>query len=180
MVKAKTRGKPLRVLGGMLMMLGSVAVAFAILTQFAGHWGVPYFSFTTGRGSTCTNSWIGYTCDQLSVSDLNWWGDVSLPSETSVRSARYVSTHDYALNATVEVPKQQASSTLAALKESFGDCGDHPAPMSTQGLSDVCVMADNLADAGGNDPSKSSRTYTVGTAVRSNGVRLIVLDITSR
>ena len=91
------------------MMLGSVAIVFAILTQFAGHWGVPYFSFTTDRGSTCTNDWTGYTCDQLTVNDLNWWGDTALPADTSIRSARYVSTHDYTLDATVEVPEQQAA-----------------------------------------------------------------------
>lgn len=165
----------------MLMMLGSVAIVFAILTQFAGHWGVPYFGFTTDRGSTCTNDWTGYTCDQLTVNDLNWWGDTTLPADTSIRSARYVSTHDYTLDATVEVPKQQAAATLAGLQQSFGSCvSDHPAPPATKGLKSVCVMADNLADAGSNDPNKSSRLYTIGTGLRPNGARLIVVDITSR
>ena len=41
-------------------------------------------------------------------------------------------------------------------------------------------MADDLADAGSNDPSKSSRLYSVGTGLRPNGVRLVVLDIASR
>jgi hypothetical protein len=44
-----------------MLMLGSVLVALAILTQYAGAWGVPYFSFTTDRGSTCKNALAGYT-----------------------------------------------------------------------------------------------------------------------
>ncbi len=163
------------------MMLGSVAVVFAILTQFAGGWGVPYFSFPSGRGSSCTNDWTGYTCDQLTVEDLNWWAGTALPADTTVTSSHYVATHDYTLAATADVPKQQSAAALEALKASFGPCmEDQPAPMSTKGLTGVCVMADNLSDADSKDSSKSSRLYSVGTALRANGVRLVVFDVRSR
>ncbi len=163
------------------MMLGSVAIVFAVLTQFAGRWGVPYFDFTTERGSTCTNDWTGYTCDPLTVSDVNWWASTTLPADSTVRSARYVSTHDYTLTATVDVPERQAAATLTTLEEQFGSCvEDHPAPMSTAGLKSVCVMADALAEANSTDSSKSSRLYSVGTGLRADGTRIVVLDIRSR
>ena len=52
-----------------MLMLGSVVVALAILTQYAGSWGVPYFSFTTDRGSTCKNELAGYTCSSNVIRD---------------------------------------------------------------------------------------------------------------
>ena len=37
--------------------------ALYVVTRYAGGWGVPYFSFTSERGSRCTNDFAGYTCD---------------------------------------------------------------------------------------------------------------------
>jgi hypothetical protein len=53
-----------------MLMLGSVLVALAILTQYAGAWGVPYFSFTTDRDSTCKNGLAGYTCSAMTLADV--------------------------------------------------------------------------------------------------------------
>src|SRR5215218_9585933 len=75
------RHQALRVLGGTLLMLGSVAVALAILTQYAGAWGVPYFSFTTDRGSTCKNALAGYTCSAMTLADVEYIGNLDLPDD---------------------------------------------------------------------------------------------------
>ena len=76
-------------------MLGSVAVTLAILTQYAGAWGVPYFTFRTDRGSMCKNDLTGYTCSPMTLADVEYFGDVDLPDNSSVVSGTYRSTHDY-------------------------------------------------------------------------------------
>ena len=94
---ARTRIRPgydhrhntLHVLGGIALMLGSVAVTLAILTQYAGAWGVPYFSFTTDRGSTCTNDLTGYTCEAMTLADIEYFGDIDLPDDSSVVAGTY-------------------------------------------------------------------------------------------
>ncbi len=40
-----------------------VTASLYVVTRYAGGWGVPYFSFTSERGSHCTNDFAGYTCD---------------------------------------------------------------------------------------------------------------------
>ena len=67
-------------------MLGSVAVTLAILTQYAGAWGVPYFTFRTDRGSMCKNDLTGYTCSPMTLADVEYFGDVDLPDNSSVIS----------------------------------------------------------------------------------------------
>ena len=62
---ARQRHKPLRILGGVALMAGFVLVLLAILTRFAGAWGVPYFTFTSERGSQCTNNFTGYVCTPI-------------------------------------------------------------------------------------------------------------------
>src|SRR4249919_3092219 len=89
------RHKPLHVLGGIALILGKVAVTLAILSQYAGAWGVPYFSFTTDRGSTCKNDLTGYTCSPMTLADVEYFGDIDLPDDSSVVAGSYRSTHDY-------------------------------------------------------------------------------------
>ena len=59
-------------------MLGSVAVALAILTQYAGVWGVPYFTFRTDRGSMCKNDFTGYTCSPMTLADVEYFLAMSI------------------------------------------------------------------------------------------------------
>ncbi len=47
-----------------------------MVTRYAGGWGVPYFSFTSERGSRCTNDFAGYTCDPVTLADVEFFGDV--------------------------------------------------------------------------------------------------------
>jgi hypothetical protein len=160
-------------------MLGSVAVALAILTQYAGSWGVPYFSFTTDRGSTCKNDLTGYTCPAVTLAEVEYVGNVDLPDNSSVVAGTYRSTHDYQLEAVIEVPSASAVQALASLNHAFGDCIDElPSPMGTKDMRENCVLAN--ADAVEVTDEPSSRLYMIGTGVREDGTRVIGMVIRSR
>ena len=166
-------------LAGTGLMLGSVAVALAILVQYAGGWGVPYFSFTTDRGSTCKNELAGYTCSPMTLADVEYFGDVNLPDDSSVVAGRYHATHDYQMEAVVEVPSVSSDQALTELKQAFGKCIDElPAPINTEGMRHPCVMANEDALDESDEPS--GRLYMIGTAVRTDGSRVIGMVIKSR
>jgi len=169
----------MRIVIGILLMTAFVMVSWALITRYAGGWGVPYFSFTTERGSPCTNNLTGYTCRPMTLPDVEFYADVDLPNNTRVLDATYRSTHDYRIEARLQVPAASGAAALRGLQDSFGACQPgHLAPMSTAGLSAVCVMANDDAVTG--DAETSSRLYTVGTGIRKDGVRVIVMSVKSR
>ena len=171
--------KAMRVVIGVMFMTAFVLIAWALIVRYAGGWGVPYFSFTTERGSSCTNDLTGYTCTTMSLADIEFYGEVDLPAGTKVLKSRYRSTHDYQLEATLQVPKAGAAAALKGLAESFGPCQpNHLAPMPTTGLTSVCIMAND--DAITRDADTSGRLYNVGTGIRKDGTRTIVMTIKSR
>jgi len=162
-----------------MLMLGSVAVALAILTQYAGAWGVPYFSFTTDRGSTGKNGLAGYTCSGMTLADVEYIGNVDLPDDSSVVASTYRSTYDYEMEAIVEVPPVSADQALASLNQAYGNCiKELPSPVSTKGMHQNCVMAN--ADALEESDEPSSRMYMIGTGVRNDGTRVIGMVLKSR
>jgi hypothetical protein len=173
------RHKTLRVLAGTMLMLGSVAVALVILTRYAGAWGVPYFSFTTDRGSTCKNDLAGYTCSPMTLADVEYFGYVDLPDDSSVVHGTYRATHDYQMEAIIEVPSAAAARALTDLRDAFGECiPEHPSPLSTKGMGQTCVMANDDIFSESDEPS--SRLYLIGTGVRKDGTRVIGMVIRSR
>jgi hypothetical protein len=175
----RQRLKPLRVLGGIALMAGFVLITLAILTRFAGAWGVPYFTFTSERGSECTNNFTGYVCSPITLAEVEFYADIDLPDDTAVVSGTYRSTHDYQLEARLEVPAASAAAALQSLSTAFGRCiPNQPSPLSTKGLTNVCVMANLDAFTEGGEPA--SRLYVVGTGVRKDGSRPIALTIKSR
>ena len=160
-------------------MLASVSVTLAILTQYAGAWGVPYFSFTTDRGSTCKNDLTGYTCSPMTLADVEYFGDIDLPDDSSVVTGTYRSTHDYQMEAVIDVPAGSAAQALTSLREAFGTCiSELPSPVSTEGMQDTCVMANDDIYSESDEPS--SRLYLIGTGVRTDGTRVIAMVIKSR
>lgn len=170
--------KPVRVIMGIAGMALLVIIPLAVLSRYAGGWGVPYFSFTTERGSPCTNTLTGYTCRPLTLADVEFWAEVDLPDDTVVRDATYVSTHDYRLDAALTVPPASADEALASLNEAFGSCQkNRAAPMDTEGLKSVCVMSDETATRAG---QATSRLWSVGTGLTADGNRPVVLAIRSR
>ena len=176
---ATQRLRPLRILLGTLLMLGLVAGGLAILAQYAGAWGVPYFTFTSDRGSPCTNNFTGYICSPLTLADVEFFGDVKLPADTKVVSGSYRSTHDYTLQASMAVPPPSEAAALKALIAAYGKCiGGHPFPMPTAGLTKLCVIANDTTVTESGEPS--SRIYTIGTGLSKDGTRVIALNVRSR
>ena len=161
------------------MMAGFVLIVVAVLTHYAGAWGVPYFTFTSERGSKCTNDFTGYTCSPLTLAEVEFYADLDLPNDTKVVSGSYRSTHDYRLEAVLEVPAASTAAALKSLMTAFGPCRpDQPSPLNTTGLTKVCVMANQDTLTEGGEPA--SRLYVVGTGLRKNGNRPIALSIKSR
>lgn len=162
-------------------MIVLVAIPLVILSRYAGGWGVPYFSFNTDRGSTCTNDLTGYHCDTVSVSDIQWWGDIKLPSETTVLSSHYKSTSDFTLDAVVAVPKKDASQTLKSTNKTFGSCqADHPTQLDTIGLKKVCVRANDATISSDRSGPFADTLYEITTGARSDGSLIIGIHEESR
>ena len=171
--------KPLRILVGIVLMSLFAAAALYVVTRYAGGWGVPYFSFTSERGSRCTNDFAGYTCTPVTLADVEFFGDLNLPDDSTVISGTYRSTHDYRLDAVVEVPAPHAAAALRNLHEGFGKCQPegHPSPLNPAGLTKLCVLANDTSYTASGEPD--SRLFTIGTGVRKNGTRVIAMAIKS-
>lgn len=170
--------KPVRVLIGIVGMALFVGVVLLLVVQHAGRWGVPYFSFTSDRGSSCTNTLIGYRCSPLTLADVEYWGQIDLPASTVVKEGTYTATHDYQLSASLVVPAADAAAAQKALQGAFGRCGDRAAPMSTDGLKNVCVMAND--DAVAVSSQTSSRLWAAGTGRTADDNLVVGLSIKSR
>lgn len=176
---AQGQHKAMRISIGVLLMTGFVLILFGLVTRYAGAWGVPYFSFTSDRGSPCTNKLTGYVCDPLTLADVQFYSDAELPADTKVISGTYTATHDYTLTARLEVPKTSADAAMAALADEFGPCvAGHPVPMEASQLTTVCVLAND--DAVTREGEPPSRLYVIGTGIRPDGTRVIDLTIRSR
>lgn len=177
---AQGQNKAMRISIGLLLMAGFVMILFGLVTRYAGGWGVPYFSFTSERGSPCVNKLTGYVCDPLTLADVQFYSDAELPADTKVISGTYTATHDYTLRARMEVPKASADAALQALVEEFGGCvSGHPAPMETTQLTSICILANDDAVTRQGEPP--SRLYVIGTGVRpDDGTRVIDMTIRSR
>ena len=175
----RRRQKALRVLAGIAMMVGFVLITFAILLRFAGPWGVPYFSFTSDRGSSCTNNFTGYVCTPTTLAEVEFYAELDLPDDTRVVEGTYRSTHDYQLDALLEVPAASSDAALKSLNEAFGPCvSTQPSPLNTKGVFSLCTMA--TVDAVSESGEPASRLYVVGTGVRVDGARPIFMTIRSR
>lgn len=173
------QSKPMRVVVGVMLMAAFCLITFGLLTRYAGSWGVPYFSYTSEGGSNCTNTLAGYTCEPLTLADVESYLGVDLPSDTRVVQGSYSATHDYSLTASLRMsPKSQAAG-FKALQGEYGQCQpDHPAPIPTAGLSQFCVLAnDNGATRTGEPPGA---LYVIGTGVAKNGIRVVSVTLRSR
>ena len=157
----------------------AVMAALLVLARFAGGWGVPYFSMTTDRGSRCVNTFTGFDCSSVTLADIAYFGNVELPPDTRVVSSHYHSTHDYQLEAVLEIPPASAPAALAALEDTFGSCvKNHPSPLSEAGLKSLCIIANDQDTTQSGVPD--SRLYVVGTALRADQTRVVNLSVRSR
>ena len=171
--------KAARIVVGLMLMAAFVLIIFGLVTRYAGSWGVPFFSYTSERGSTCTNTMTGYTCDPLTLADIEFYSDLDLPNDTRVMSGNYTATHDYTLNASLRMTPRSQAAGLKALQSELGGCrSDRPSPIGTSGLTSFCVLANDSASARTAEPP--SRLYVVGTGVAKNGTRVVSISIRSR
>ena len=161
-------------------MIILAAIPFVILSRYAGGWGVPFFSFHTDRGSTCTNDWTGYHCDRVTLDDIRWWGDIHLPDSAVVQRAHYKSTHDFSLDAVVSVPKSDAARTLASTNKTFGACAEHPTRLDTTGLRSVCVRANDATASSEQSSTFADTLYEVTTGIGKDGSLIIGIHEQSR
>ena len=155
-----------------------VTMSLYVVTRYAGGWGVQYFSLTSERGSHCTNDFAGYTCEPVTLADVEFFGDVDLPEDSTIISGTYRSTHDYRLDAVLQVPAPHAGAALSGLHESFGKCQPgHPSPLNTAGLTKICVLANDTTYTASGEPD--SRLFTIGTGLRKDGTRVISMAVKS-
>ncbi|QGN33108.1 hypothetical protein [Microlunatus sp. Gsoil 973] len=178
---AARRHRAGRILIGIVIMIIVAAIPFVILSRYAGGWGVPYFSFVTDRGTTCVNDFTGYHCGNLTRADIEWWGDIKLPVGTKLISSHYKSTHDFTLDALVEIPVAKQKPTLRSLEKSFGKCvADHPTVMDTTGLKRICVRANDASEDSDSSRPLADTLYEVTSAYRRNGALLVNIHEESR
>lgn len=162
-------------------MIIVAATPFVILSRYAGGWGVPYFTFVTDRGTTCTNDFTGYHCDHLTKADIEWWGDIRLPARTRLISSYYKSTNNFRLDALMEIPASKQKWMTAELQKSFGPClADHPTRMDTTGLRKLCVRANDVSDSIDSSKPLADTLYEVTTGFRKNGAMYLNLHEESR
>lgn len=170
-----------RILIGIGIMIIVAATPFVVLSKFAGGWGVPYFTFVTDRGTTCTNDFTGYHCDNLTRADIIWWSDAQLPQGTRLIRSHYKSTNDFSLDALVQVPAAESKQTLAALGKTFGPCRpDHPTQLTTPGLTHLCVRANDATEEIESSKPLSDVLYEVSSGYRKSGDLLVAINEQSR
>ena len=176
--RAKAR-KALTIAIFCIALVLAVLVALLVLARFAGGWGIPYFSTTTERGSRCVNTFTGFGCDSLTLADVEYFGDVELPPDTRVVSSHYKQTHDYQLDAVLEVPPGGAKAALADLHDTYGPCMKaHPSPLSEPRLTSLCILATDQVTTETGTPD--SRVFVVATALRPDKTRVVNLSVRSR
>lgn len=154
------------------------AIAFAILSQFAGGWGIPYFPFTTANGSKCTNTWTGYTCPALTRADFELYAETTLPIGTRIRSASYTVTNDVTVDAALVTNKSSVDAARKQLVEGFGGCGSGPVPDQLANATHVCRMSTD--DDTATDKPPPPRLFSVVTGIMADGSMVTVLHIQSR
>ncbi|MFW6599872.1 hypothetical protein ACQBAU_10925 [Propionibacteriaceae bacterium Y2011] len=171
--------KPLRVLIGLSVMLLLVGSGFLVLSMKAGEWGVPYFEFETAGGSTCTNQWAGYTCEELSDSDFEEYSGFTLPAGTTLEKVSYTRTHDYSLHAELRTTKEKAAEALQKVTEAYGECQPTGAPpQELAGYTELCLV--NSEYQRGTQTTPLAQRWFVASGLAPDGSRLTVLEISSR
>ena len=176
---AERQPKAIRVMAGTMLMVAVFLIGASVVLRYAGDWGVPFFGFTSARGSQCENTLTGYVCEPLTLADVEYYADVDLPNNTRVLTGSYRATHDYQLTATLRVPKTHVAPAAAAVVDTFGPCRtDRPAPVGLTGVSGLCVHANDDAITGAGEPA--SRLWVVGTGLAKDGTRTIAITLRSR
>lgn len=172
--------KPVRVLIGITLMLALVAGGLAYLGSKAGQWGVPYFSFTTEHDTECTNTWIGHTCEDVTVADFEKWTDLQVPEGTTLLSATYTKRNaDFEVVAELRTDAEHAKKFGQALTKKYGKCQDAGfRPAKLEGHKSICLV--NSALERGTQDAPLTRRWLLSTGIAEDGSRLTLLTFASR
>lgn len=159
------------------MALFSVLGIIFVVSR-AGDWGVPYFTFSTENGSECRNDLAGYTCPDMTLTDLEFYLGVDLPDDTRVLAAAYSETHDYEISAHIEVPAELADAATETLVEAYGACvKGHYSPLDLSELAKGCVRSSDMVTTSG---TASGEVYVVASGIHEDGTLAVRFEIKSR
>lgn len=178
--RTRKRSRRRRNLIGLGVMLALIATAGVVLALNAGRWGVPMFGFTNEYGSKCRNDWLGHTCSEITVADVERHLGTDVPDGARLVSGSFRQTHDYELIARMVYPQAVARDGWDSLTEKFGDCRqDVSSPLDHEpDLSGRCVMTNIGVGAMGAEPSP--RLWRIGTATQADGDTVIDIQLRSR
>lgn len=168
-----------RVLIGVVAMAAVVALAGALLWRQAPEWGIPYASFTNERGSECENTWSGFRCDPMTLTDLDVRTGITFPEGTEIDRAVYTETHNFAVQARVIIPRGEGKQIEKQLRAEFGPCQDVGRNPLTSEASRRCLRSsDGVRGDGGELPPN---VWQVASAVPDDLAKLVVdVDLRSR
>lgn len=159
-----------------MALFSTLGILFVV--SRAGEWGIPYFSFTTENDSECRNNLAGYSCDTLTLGDLEFYTSLDLPDSTRVLAASYSETHDYQISAHIEVPEDAVESVTATLTEAYGKCiKGHYSPLDLSELKSACVRSNDMVTTSG---EASGELFVVASGIREDGTLEARLEIKSR
>lgn len=162
-----------------VMVLFIVAAVIALALN-AGRWGVPMFGFTNEYGSKCRNDWLGHTCTELTVADVQRHLGVDIPPDARVESGTWRQTHDYELTVRMVYPQPEAEAGWKQLEERFGGCREGlPNPLSAvPGLSAHCLMSNEGVSTAAGDPAP--QIWRIATATAPDGSTVVDVYLRSR
>ena len=98
------------------MMAGFVLITFAILIRYAGGWGFPTSASLRARLGV-REQLHRLRLHPTTLAEVEFYADIDLPDDTRVVEGVYRSTHDYQLDALLEVPAASAPAALKSLNE---------------------------------------------------------------
>ena len=95
---------------------------------------MPYFSFTSERGSTCTNNFTGYTCTPLTLAEVEYYGEFDLPDDTTVISGTLPLDPRLPAGGRARGAPRLGAAALKSLNEQLRPlCEGQPSPLDTAG-----------------------------------------------
>lgn len=163
---------------GVMVLL--IAAAMIALALNAGRWGVPMFGFTNEYGSKCRNDWLGHTCSELTVADVERHLGVDIPAGARLESGAWRQTHDYELTARLTYPQAEAEAGWKLLEERFGSCREGlPNPLNAvPGLTAHCLMSNEGLSA--TDGNPAPQIWRIATATAPDGSTVVDVFLRSR
>lgn len=178
--QSRRRARRRRAWVGIGVIFALVVALGVVIVVNAGRWGVPMFAFTNEHGSSCRNDWLGHTCTNVTIEEIESHLGVDVPQGVTALSSTYKRTHDYSLTARLAYPHEVARPSWEKLTEKFGECraGLPSALSEATEITDQCVMTNEGVGAIGGPPSPE--IWRIATGNRSDGAMIVDISLRSR